>query len=112
MTPTPPEQPDDHQNIDPEWKDKAEAFFGGEMTDAERDAFQSELAENPEMAREVYAAMGMGPMFHEAVMAIRVRRLESHARISDRSVTKQVPWWGRTRSRLDRTTRRRTMWTM
>lgn len=100
MTPTPPERPDDHQEIDPEWKDKAEAFFAGDMTEAEREAFQSELADNPEMARDVYTAMGMGPMFHEAVMALRVRRLEAHARISDRSVTKQVPWWGRTRSRL------------
>jgi hypothetical protein len=39
-------------------------------------------------------------MAHEALQALRIRHLESHARISDRSITKHVPWWGRTRSRL------------
>ena len=100
MTPTRPDQPNNHHEIDPEWKKKAEAFFAGDMPEAERTAFERELAHNPEMARDVYTAMGMGPMFHEAVMAFRVRHLESHARIADRSITKQVPWWGRTRSRL------------
>jgi hypothetical protein len=100
VTPTRPEQPNDHPSINPDWKKKAEAFFAGEMPPIERDAFERELAHNPEMARDVYTAMGMGPVFHEAVMAFRIRHLESHARIADRSVTKQVPWWGRTRSRL------------
>ena len=70
------------------------------MSEAERAAFERELAENPELTRNVYVAMGMGPVFHEAIQALRVRQLVSHARIADRSVSKQVPWWGRTGSRL------------
>ena len=100
MTPSQPENPDGRTDKDSGWKERAEAFFSGEMPEAERTEFQREMADNPEMARQVYAAMGMGPMFHEAVQALRVRQLESHARIADRSITKQVPWWGRTRSRL------------
>jgi len=100
VTPSQPDHPDGHTDDKTEWKKKAEAFFSGEMPEAERSAFEREMAGDPELARQVYAAMGMGPMFHEAVQALRVRQLESHARIADRSITKQVPWWGRTRSRL------------
>jgi hypothetical protein len=100
VTPTRPNQPNDQQDNNTEWKKKAEAFFAGDMPEAERAAFQRAMADDPELARKVYTAMGMGPMFHEAVQALRVRQLESHARIADRSITKQVPWWGRTRSRL------------
>jgi hypothetical protein len=81
-------------------KKKAEAFFAGDMPEAERTAFQREMAEDPELARNIYDAMGMGPVFHDAVQALRVRQLETHARIADGTVSKQVPWWGRTRSRL------------
>lgn len=100
MTPSEPDHRKNKLDSSPEWRQKAEAFFAGEMSQAERSAFEKDMAENPEMARDVYDAMGMGPVFHEAIQALRVRQLESHARISDRAISKQVPWWGRTRSRL------------
>lgn len=100
MTPSDSNHSDHRLDDNPEWKQNAEAFFAGEMSDPEREAFEREMADNPEMARAVYDAMGMGPVFHEAIQALRVRQLESHARIADRAVSKHVPWWGRTRSRL------------
>jgi hypothetical protein len=100
VTPSHPDQPDNHPDNFAERKKKAEAFFAGEMSAGDQAAFEQELVDNPELARDIYDAMGMGPVFHEAIQALRIRRLESHARIADRSVSKQVPWWGRTRSRL------------
>jgi hypothetical protein len=100
VTPSDPHPPDNPPGTTSEWKQKAEDFFSGRMPEAEREVFEREMAEHPAVAREVYAAMGMGPVFHEAVQALRVRQIESHARISDGSITRQVPWWGRTRSRL------------
>lgn len=100
MTPDPSDRSPDGPGSDSVLKRKAEAFFAGELSDADRDAFESEMATDSELARKVYEAMGMGPIYHEAVHAFRTRHLESHARISDRSISKQVPWWGRTRSRL------------
>jgi hypothetical protein len=70
------------------------------MTPDERAEFEREMLCDPARALAVYHEMGMGPMAHEALQALRIRHLESHARIPDRSVTKRVPWWGRTRSRL------------
>jgi hypothetical protein len=86
--------------IPPEWAEKAEAFFEGKMSPDESSEFEREMLRDPARALAVYTQMGMGPMAHEALQALRIRHLESHARISDRSITKQVPWWGRTRSRL------------
>jgi hypothetical protein len=83
-----------------EWKQKADAFFEGKMSAAEQAAFEREMLADPARALAVYHEMGIGPMAHEALQALRIRHLESHARISDRSITKHVPWWGRTRSRL------------
>lgn len=100
MTPPPTNQSPDSPGGDASVKAKAEAFFAGELSATDRDAFEREMATNPDLARKVYEAMGMGPIYHEAVQAFRTRQLESHARISDRSISKQVPWWGRTRSRL------------
>jgi hypothetical protein len=100
VTPSRPNRPDEQAEHHPEWKQKAEAFFAGEMSETERAAFEREMAANPRRARDVDASVGMGPIFHEAVQAFRIRHLEAHARISDRSVSKHVPWWGRTRSRL------------
>ena len=100
MTPSDPNQPNNRLGQSPELKKKAESFFAGDMSEAERTAFERDMAENPELARNVYEAMGMGPVFHEAIQALRVRQLESHARIANGTISKQVPWWGRTRSRL------------
>ncbi len=86
--------------ISPEWAKKAEAFFDGKMSTEESAEFEREMLRDPAQALAVYTEMGMGPMAHEALQALRIRHLESHARISDRSITEQVPWWGRTRSRL------------
>ncbi len=83
-----------------ELKSKAAAYFGGEMSPGESAAFEEELLANSEMAHAVYDEMGMGPVFHEALQALRIRHLESHARLPDSSVTRRVPWWGRTRSRF------------
>ncbi len=83
-----------------ELKSKAAAYFGGEMSPGESAAFEEELLASPEMAHAVYDEMGMGPVFHEALQALRIRHLESHARLPDSSVTRRVPWWGRTRSRF------------
>jgi hypothetical protein len=83
-----------------ELKSKAAAYFGGEMSPGECAAFEQQLVASPEMAHAVYDEMGMGPVFHEALQALRIRHLESHARLPDSSVTKRVPWWGRTRSRF------------
>jgi len=100
VIPSDPNQPNNRLDQSPELKKKAEAFFAGDMSQADRTAFEREMTENPELARNIYDAMGMGPVFHEAMQALRVRQLESHARIADGTVSKQVPWWGRTRSRL------------
>lgn len=83
-----------------EWKERAEAFFEGRMSPEERASFEHDMLDDPARALAVYHEMGIGPMAHEALQALRIRHLESHARISDRSITKHVPWWGRTRSRL------------
>jgi hypothetical protein len=85
---------------DSEWKQRAEAFFEGKMSAAESAAFERELVADPALAQAVYTQMGMGPVFHEALQALRIRHLESHARLADRSISKHVPWWGRTRSRF------------
>jgi hypothetical protein len=100
VTPSPSDRTPDGPGSDSWVKRKAEAFFAGELSNEDRDAFEREMAEDPELARRVYEAMGMGPVFHEALHALRTRHLESHARIADRSISKHVPWWGRTRSRL------------
>jgi hypothetical protein len=86
--------------ISPGWAEKAERFFDGKMSPEKRAEFEREMLRDPAQALAVYTEMGMGPMAHEALQALRIRHLESHARISDRSITKHVPWWGRTRSRL------------
>jgi hypothetical protein len=83
-----------------ELKSKAAAYFGGEMSPGETAIFEAELVAHPELAHAVYDEMGMGPVFHEALQALRIRHLESHARLPDSSVTRRVPWWGRTRSRF------------
>lgn len=83
-----------------ELKKKAAAYFGGEMSPGESAAFEAELVAHPETAHAVYDSVGMGPVFHEAIQALRIRQLESHARLPDSSVTRRVPWWGRTRSRF------------
>jgi hypothetical protein len=93
----------DHSD-DTALKNRAEAFFGGAMSSEERSAFEHRLLDDPPFAQAVYTVMGMGPMFHEARQALSIRHLESHARIADRSISKEVPWWGRTRSRLVVTT--------
>jgi hypothetical protein len=85
---------------DPELKEQAEAYFAGAMSPGDRDAFERTLLENPKFAQAVYEEMGMGPVFHEALQALRIRHLESHARLADGSISKRVPWWGRTRSRF------------
>ena len=100
MTPSPPDSPSDRPGSEAGWKRRAEAFFAGELAAADRDAFEREMADDPDLARNVYEAMGMGPVYHEALQALRTRHLESHARIADRTVSRRVPWWGRTRSRL------------
>jgi hypothetical protein len=83
-----------------DWKERAAAYFAGTMPPDERAAFEREMAADPDLTRAVYTEMGMGPVFHEAMQALRIRNLESHARLTDGSVTKRVPWWGRTRSRF------------
>jgi hypothetical protein len=101
---TPSHNDQNNENLDyagnVELKKNAEAFFEGAMSAEEKDAFERRLLDDPLFAQAVYTAMGMGPMFHEARQALSVRRVESHARIADRAVSKRVPWWGRTRSRF------------
>lgn len=102
MTPTDSDHRDDVETPagSPELKERATAYFDGAMPPGERAAFEREMVANPDTARAVYEQMGMGPVYHEALQALRIRHLESHARLPDRSVTKRVPWWGRTRSRF------------
>ena len=100
MNPSDQEPANGAGTIPPDWGKKAEAFFDGKMSLEESVEFEREMLRDPAIALAIYTEMGMGPMAHEALQALRIRHLESHARISDRSITKHVPWWGRTRSRL------------
>jgi hypothetical protein len=100
VTPSHRDPRNDTGSGDAELKERANAYFAGEMSPDEQTAFERMMVENPEIAQAVYTEMGMGPVFHEALQALRIRHLESHARLADGSVSKRVPWWGQARSRF------------